>query len=182
MAMMGRLIVFLSCSITSRTRVARVTASSSPTSPCRAQGKRPCGSGTTQRNLACSLPSDASPVSTDLGSPCIGDDRGTTPFLARQHIRSSVFLVRSIRCPECAELFGIPLLRRIELRNSVAIECYLRTPMHRRNALRSEMPDSVGNLRRVVVHERIGQARRVSLLPAMNCPDECAIARVEFFD
>src|SRR5258708_24374972 len=44
------------------------------------------------------------------------------------------------------------------------------------------MRDGVGNLGRVLVHERTAQARRVSLPPAMNCPDECAIARVEFFD
>src|SRR6267378_5541208 len=107
--------------------------------------------------------------------------RGTTPLLECQHIRSSFSFLKAIRTPECAELLGIPLLRCVERRETAAIEFNLRAPMYRRNALRSEMPDSVGNLVGIVVDESIGQAHRVSLLSAMNCPNECAITRVEFF-
>src|SRR5277367_6050680 len=57
-------------------------ASSSPTSPCRAQGNRPWGSGTTHRNLACSWPIGASDVRTDFGSPGKGD---ACPVSARNH-------------------------------------------------------------------------------------------------
>src|SRR5664280_2453655 len=43
--MIGRFTAFVPSSITSRTRAARAYASSSPTSPRLAQGKRPWGSG-----------------------------------------------------------------------------------------------------------------------------------------
>src|SRR5882757_4804417 len=108
--------------------------------------------------------------------------RGTTRFLECRYIRSSFSFPNAIPTPECAELLGIPLLRCVERRETAAIEFNLRAPMYRRNALRSEMPDSVGNLVRIVVHKCIGQAHRVSLLSAMNCPNECAITRVEFFN
>src|SRR6267378_2736283 len=107
--------------------------------------------------------------------------RGTTRFLECRYIRSSFSFPNAIPTPECAELLGIPLLRCVERRETAAIEFNLRAPMYRRNALRSEMPDSVGNLVGIVVDESIGQAHRVSLLSAMNCPNECAITRVEFF-
>src|SRR6266478_754207 len=86
------------------------------------------------------------------------------------------------RCPECAKLFGVPLLRCVQRINAVAIEHSLRASMHGWNALRDETSDGVRNLGRIVIDQCVGQARRVSLLPTMNRPNECAITRVEFFD
>src|SRR6266481_2803217 len=108
--------------------------------------------------------------------------RGTTRFLERWYVRSSFFLLRGVCCPECAELSGIPLPRRIERRDSAAIECHLRAPMKRWNALRDQTSDGVCNLRCIVVDQCIGQAHCVSLLPTIDCPDKCVIARVEFVD
>src|SRR6266404_3257841 len=184
--MIGRLIVFLSCSITSRTRVARVKASSSPTSPCRAQGKRPCGSGTTQRNLACSLPSGASAVSTDLGSPCIGDDCPVNAWnhtVPRTPVYSLIGFPRQIH--SLSRVRGtlwdptVATYRASQFGCDRVLPANSDAPVER---LSRPMSDGVRNLGRIVADQRIGQARRVSLLPAMNCPDECAIARVEFFD
>src|ERR1700677_1578112 len=55
----------------SRTRAASVYASSSPTSPCLAHGKRAFGLGTTHKKRALSSPSLPSAVSTESGSPGI---------------------------------------------------------------------------------------------------------------
>src|ERR1700758_3277346 len=57
---------------TSRILAAKVYACSTPTSPWQAQGNRLSGSGTTQINLAFSLPINASATSTEGGSPGIG--------------------------------------------------------------------------------------------------------------
>src|SRR5258707_741874 len=54
--------------------------------------------------------------------------------------------------------------------------------MHGRNPVRREVPNGVGTLRCVFAPERMGKARGYSPPPTMICPNECAIARVEFFD
>src|SRR3984957_16742064 len=74
-AMMGRFAsrgLSRSSAITSRTWVARVNASSSPTCPSRTQGKRLSLSGTTQRKRADSFPTAAVVASTEFGSPLFG--------------------------------------------------------------------------------------------------------------
>src|SRR5882757_5341623 len=100
-------------------------------------------------------------------------------------IRSCPFLLTrgaAAYAPLRSKFLGVELPCRIECFDALAIERYLRTSVHSWNALRNKFPDSGPNLLDIVVDERIGEAGRVTLLAAVDGPDERSITRIELID
>src|SRR6202044_4144586 len=103
-----------------------------------------------RREIArCLLPAKRLPSVPNLDRRASGmpglSGRGTIRLLECQYVRSSLFSNRTTRSPGGAQVPGLPLTRRIERGDSAAIERHLLTPMYRRDALRDESPDCIGN-------------------------------------